>query len=481
MRQNTTANRFKSKVAVAQGDDEQGSVESLANLSPKTIWQSVRREHLAFWAICGWLFFEYVKPQAIYGWLDFMPWSQTLMLGALVLSFAKGDKAPNVNGLSGIHAGLVAFFIVILLSSVFAYNSSYSFSKATVMGQWFIVYYLVLKIINTEKRFFIFFLLYLLCNFKMSQHGFVSWVSRGFSFADFGVSGSPGWFMNSGEFAMQMCVFLPLSIAFIQAFKHRWSKWLFYFMLLFPVSAFSSILASSSRGAILGLIAIGLAILFQRKKIFKRLAVVVVAFGIAFAFTPDEFKERFTTAGEDDTSTLRLHYWGIATDIGNSNPLLGIGYYNWIPYFKAYHFDPSIKYKPEEVHSTYFQALAELGYSGLVLLFLFAFSTWRLNRFSVKMTSQFLDDEMVRFYHLSAKALNYGLFSLMVTSTFISALYYPFFWIQALFSALVGVIATVRCNQVSSSRTVAGTAKYAPTGPVLPVKTLTSRQFPVRR
>ncbi|WP_416398265.1 O-antigen ligase family protein [Allohahella sp. A8] len=481
MRQNTTANRFKSKVAVAQGDDEQGSVESLANLSPKTIWQSVRREHLAFWAICGWLFFEYVKPQAIYGWLDFMPWSMTCILAAFVLSFAKGDKAPNYNGLTAIHAGLVAFFLVVLLSSIFAYNSAYSFSKATVMGQWFIVYYLVLKIVNTERRFFIFFLLYLLCNFKMSQHGFVSWVSRGFSFADFGVSGSPGWFMNSGEFAMQMCVFLPLSIAFIQAFKNRWSKLLYYFMLLFPISAFSSILASSSRGAILGLIAIGLSILFQRKKIFKRLAVVVVAFGIAFAFTPPEFKERFTTAGEDDTSTLRLHYWGIATDIGNSNPVLGIGYYNWIPYFKAYHFDPSIKYKPEEVHSTYFQALAELGYSGLLLLFLFAFFTWRINRYSVKLTAPFIDDEVINFYNLTAKALNYGLLSLMVTSTFISALYYPFFWIQALLSALVCIFATVRSRQLSSSGTIAAPSKFLTAGSPLPVKSLTSRHVPSRR
>ncbi|MAM87481.1 MAG: hypothetical protein CME36_09270 [unclassified Hahellaceae] len=472
MRQNTTANRFKSKVAVAQGDDEQGSVESLANLSPKTIWQSVRREHLAFWAICGWLFFEYIKPQAIYPWMDILPWSQTCIIGAFLLSLAKGDKIAASKGLFGLHASILAFLVLILASSAFAYNSAFAFSKLSIMGQWFIIYYLVLKIINTEKRFLIFFLLYLLCNFKMSQHGFVSWVSRGFAFADFGVTGSPGWFQNSGEFAMQMAIFLPVSIAFINSFKHRWSKLLYYFMLLFPISAFSCVLASSSRGGVLGLVAMGLLILFQKKKMFKRLMAVLLIVGVGYLMLPDKFKERFETAGDDGTSNLRLFYWGLAGDIAADNPFLGIGYMNWIPYYKAYYFDPSIKYKAEEVHSTYFQAMSELGYTGLIILISFAGVTWRLNRSTSKAMLQHEGEEMADFYRNVAKGLNYGSFSLFVTCAFISALYYPFFWMQGILSATLYGVARLRYSPVkNAARIVKPSAQQKSTKlPAFPAK-----------
>ena len=462
MRQNTTANRFKSKVAVADGDAEDGSVEYLAALSPKRIYQAVTKEHLAFWAICGFLLFEYVKPQAIYPWLDFLPWSQTCILGALFLSLAKGDKIAASNGLGALHATLAAFGALVLLSSIFAYDSAFSFSKLSIMGQWFVVYYLILKIINTEKRFFIFFLLYLLCNFKMSQHGFISWVSRGFSFADFGVNGSPGWFQNSGEFAMQMLIFLPLSVAFIHAFKHRWSRLLYYFMLLFPISAFSCVLASSSRGGVLGLVGIGLLLLFQRKKIFKRLMLVLAFSTVAYMLLPAEFKARFETAGDDGTSNLRLFYWGIAGDMAADNPLLGVGYYNWIPYYKAYHFDPSIKYKAEEIHSTYFQAMAELGYSGLIILLSFALATWRLNRSTAKAMLPYQDEEMARFYSNVAKALNIGSFSLLITCAFISALYYPFFWIQGIFAGMLYGVSRKRYAPSGAGRVVSPRSTGAP-------------------
>ena len=81
------------------------------------------------------------------------------------------------------------------------------------MLTWVLVYFLTISIVNTEKRMIIFLLFYFLFNFKMSQHGTISWASRGFSFAGWGLVGSPGWFRNSGEFAIQMIIFGSLAIA----------------------------------------------------------------------------------------------------------------------------------------------------------------------------------------------------------------------------------------------------------------------------
>ncbi|GAA3978156.1 hypothetical protein GCM10022278_38550 [Allohahella marinimesophila] len=180
---------------------------------------------------------------------------------------------------------------------------------------------------------------------------------------------------------------------------------------------------------------------------------VVMLFSfVAFLLLPAEFKARFETAGDDGTSNLRLFYWGIASDMAADNPVLGVGYYNWIPYYKAYHFDPSIKYKAEEIHSTYFQAMAELGYSGLVLLLAFAFATWRLNRATALAMLPYQGEEMAKFYRNTAKALNIGSFSLFITCAFISALYYPFFWMQGIFAGLLYGVSRIRYSPARAGK-----------------------------
>src|SRR5690606_26956173 len=142
-------------------------------------------------------FFEYVRPQSIYTWLDFFPWASSLVVSALVISFFVRTDRPTSSPMT---APLLLYAFIILLSSITAYDRSLAFSKLSDFFSWLIIYFAIIRIVNTPQRFFIFYLLYMLCNFKMSQHGFLSWALRGFSFAGWGVTGSPGWFQNSGEF-----------------------------------------------------------------------------------------------------------------------------------------------------------------------------------------------------------------------------------------------------------------------------------------
>jgi hypothetical protein len=104
-----------------------------------------------------------------------------------------------------------------------AFRPKDSYSQLSLYFSWVLVYGLITNIISNEDRFLVFMLAFLLYSTKMSQHGAQSFVGRGGGFAAWGATGAPGWFQNSGEFGIQMCIFLPISAYFIQALRPYWS------------------------------------------------------------------------------------------------------------------------------------------------------------------------------------------------------------------------------------------------------------------
>src|SRR5690606_24743667 len=118
---------------------------------------------------------------------------------------------------------------------------------------WMIIYFLIINIVNTRKRFFIFIFIFFLASFKLSFSLARVWAFRGFSFTSWGLMGPPGFFQNSGELAIQMAVFWPLALATAISLKPyvvTWKRWALFAM---PITAGMVILGSSSRGGQLAL------------------------------------------------------------------------------------------------------------------------------------------------------------------------------------------------------------------------------------
>ena len=305
------------------------SLEDLYEVKIKSIWQAVKQEHISFWALTIYFFFEYVRPQSIYPVIDFLPWAQLSLLTALFAALSY-RSVKWVSCVENKH--LVFFFIIVVLSSVFAFKPIMSWQAKTEIINWVLVYFLVINILNTEKRFYIFLLGYLLFSFKMSQHGFFVWADRGFSFTEWGLIGAAGWFQNSGEYAIQMLIFGSMSAAFVLALKEKWGrykKWFFYFM---PFTAFMVVLGASSRGSQLGLLAIGLLLMIRLKAGFKIFVTLIVLMILAYFLLPEEQIQRFTEIGDDKTSLTRFAYWAYGWEVVKDYPLFGVGYNNWLSY-----------------------------------------------------------------------------------------------------------------------------------------------------
>ncbi|MFE8071661.1 O-antigen ligase family protein [Marinobacteraceae bacterium S3BR75-40.1] len=394
--------------------------ERLYRMDIKYMIQTIRHEGWAFILICTYLFFEYVRPQSIWTWLDFLPWVPVLLAGAFVGLLAEQKKRPAPHVLNKL---MVAYFGVVLLSSLFSQYPAVSFDRLWTFYNWLIIYFLIVKIITTPARFFIFFLSFMVYSLKMSQHGFISWAQRGFSFASWGVTGAPGFFQNSGEVGIQMCIYVPMAAALVIGLRRYWRPlWQIVFFSM-PLTGIGTIVASSSRGAMLGLAASGVMAL-AKTRYFTRTLIAVTLIGlVVWQVVPEGFKARFDTAGEDRTSLHRIERWEDGWKTLNEFPLLGVGHNAWEPYY-ASHFTP--KYEGSRmVHNVFIQCGTELGYAGLFLLGLLIFYSLKTTR-EIRRQAKEINE---RFYYFMSFGFDLGLVGLLISASFVTVLYYPYLWI----------------------------------------------------
>lgn len=391
-------------------------------IRPKQIWSGLKQESPAFWWLCIYIFFEYVRPQTLYPIIDILPYGQISLL--LTCFTAIADKNIKWVKNSG-SLLLILFFMIVILSSVLAFKPSISFGKIDIMVNWVILYFLIITIINTEKKFIGFLLVFFLVNFKMSQYGFRSFVTQGYT--SFGVSGSPGWFKDSGDLGIQMILFVSLSAAFILALKDYWGRNKKLLMYLMPLTGLITIIATTSRGVQLGIIATGVWFLLKARNGIKGLVGILIIGLLFYALLPERMLNEYSSAGDDRTSQARLALWSFGGEVIRDHPVLGVGYYNWIDYCNFMNPDGIAGKKYCLVaHNTYVTATAEIGITGLivyVILMLFILILNARTRANAKQRNN-------KFILYIAHGLDGGVIGFIVATIFFSVLFYPMIYVQ---------------------------------------------------
>lgn len=403
-------------------EKQQDGLEHLYFLKLTAIAKEFFAQGFSFWMICGYLIAEYVRPQSIISFLDGWPFAQVFIFLSIVgWFFSDGGKWAK----SPVNKWLVIYGVLIVVSGSLAYYSSFSKRHYIYFFQWFVVYFLIINIVNTRERFYIFLLIFCLASFKLSLFGAKSWVLRGFSFTPWGLMGPPGYFQNSGELSIQMLVFFPVAYYLYDAVKGGVSKWEKYILVLFFITPVMTILGASSRGAQLALLV--QFILMFYKHIFKPKPLVyigVIVF-LVVNFFPKEQLERFSTAGDDKTSQQRLLYWEHGIDMMRDNPLLGVGYYNFIPYYED-NFPEDMLYGFAELpHNIFIQVGTDVGFIGLAVYLLIITGGYFASRKTISLSR---DEDP--FSANIAKGLWIGIVGFVVAGQFVTVGYYPFLWVQ---------------------------------------------------
>jgi putative inorganic carbon (hco3(-)) transporter len=419
-------------------------------LRPRAIWRAFARDNFAFWMASGYLFFEYVRPQAIWPVVDAFPyWGRTLILLAF-LGWLLDPKRQFV--WTWITTGVFAYLGLVLLSSQFALWPQVSREHYMNIFNWVVIFFVLTQVTTTRARFYILLLIFFLASFKLSLYGARTWAMMGFRFSDWGLRGPQGFFANPGELAIQMVVFAPMALFFVFGVAPYLKRWQVYALYLMPLTAAMTTIATNTRGGQLALAVQVLALILLMKQRVKALVLVAVVGTIGLLLLPEQQKDRFREAGDDETSEQRLLYWKHGWQMMKDYPVLGVGYFNFAPYYTRYHPQDILRRDGAQLpHNIFIQVGTDTGFTGLgVFLFLLAagvLTMWRIGREATTRGDPFLGQLTI--------GMNIALLGFVVGGQFVTITYYPYLWIHLAFVTIMSTF-WKREQRISLSRNPMG-------------------------
>jgi O-antigen ligase len=274
-----------------------------------------------------------------------------------------------------------------------------------------------------------------------------------------GGRGIGGWMGDENDFCMVMDMAVPFGyfLMFSSTGVGQKIKYL-GFLGAFILGA----MASLSRGGFLGLAAAGIYCWYRSPKKLNALIVVVVAVLFMAVLAPAKYWDEMASTTSDETMSkngtggARLYTWGIGMKMFYANPIIGIGQGNfpWVVniYEEGETFNEK-SYGGRYAHSAWVTLISELGLVGVVVVGAMLFQCyrdlmWVRRRFTPAGSRQkhgqiVQAGDDVRMY--LARAMEGSLIGYIVSSVFISTLWYPPLWVMmALVVALRNISETQR-------------------------------------
>jgi hypothetical protein len=363
------------------------------------------------------LFIEYTRP------LELLPFlKQPFVLSAIPLllftitMFAPGMR-PAKDIFSDKRVKWVFFFITLILVS----GALHGFSKLStdVMSRvigYTLIFFTIARLVTTEKRLMGVVLTLMVAHLYILATNFE--VIANPSLRQY-LHASP--FLGDGnDFALSIGWLFPCVLATALLSRSKFGRGFAWAAAgVIPLA----VIASQSRGATLGFGAVIIYLwLRSPKKMVAAVGVLVLA-GIVMLYAPPVYFQRMssvsTAATEDSSAEGRLQAWSGSIGMAVKRPLgLGPGQFG--------------VYWGKTAHSTYFLALGELGFLGLicvlVLIFGNMFANLRVRKKVLGLLAQPPPEDAQRSLRL-LDMMNAGLLYFSVTGAFLSATYYPHIYV----------------------------------------------------
>ncbi len=240
---------------------------------------------------------------------------------------------------------------------------------------------------------------------------------------------------------LALVLLTPLSFALAMTVYAK-SRVAFFVAAAIAALLFAAILATQSRGGLLGLVAV-LAVVSMRFIKSKSLIALIVGSATLITFVAMGIAERgsggieeLSRSGIDDSSLGRLVAWQAAVYMALYNPLNGVGLANFVTNFYIY--TPTWIGRSLATHSTWFQVLGEVGFPGFIVFIWMVVATLRKASRSIASIDAMGADPQMRALSLGLHA---GLIGFCVSGSFLSmAFNWPIYILVALTSALARYI-----------------------------------------
>ncbi len=392
----------------------------------------VKKESMIpFFLVLFYLFMEYGRPQSLLLFLRILRLSGiTVALLALCVVFSGKVRFKDKQTM------LYIFLLgQMVIHGPIAVNNYWALMVFIGMTMNFVVFLSLIHFVDNQEKY------EKLINIWLAIHVFLA--IMGILHKGKGVGGFLG---DENDLCMTLNMIIPFS--FFLSLEQKGKKRIYY--LSIACLFLFAIIITQSRGGFVGLIATGVYCWLRTKRKFVTALIIGILALFAVIMAPPQYWYEVRSITEQGTSKgtgeARIYTWTIGWHIFLENPIMGVGQGNFPYVFGEYEREVTGSDDPfhgrsvagRAAHSIYFTMLPELGLIGTftILAMIFyclkdlnlvkkRFIPGKNNKINVNAGTSM---SSAKLYHI-ALALEGSLVSYLVSSSFISTLYYPNLWI----------------------------------------------------
>ncbi len=390
---------------------------------------------LDFIGLLAYVFVEYTRLAVVYPILAPLQLGKVSLLMA-IFGVLACRATPPAEGNGRIKLAVIILGCFCCFSGLLAHYTVVPGSALWNIPEQLIVVFLIGRAVTNRWRSRVFVFLLLLLNLKIAQHGLRTYILEHgravdeMAFVRFGIIGGGGGFYdNSADLGVAMCVVFGLAVALLQAKSGRKSR---LFFLACALAFGALILVCGSRGAVVGAAAIILATwLKSPSKSWAPVFLLMFVAGLVFLM-PHASRDRFQSAEDykhDGTANHRVLLWEAGLRMWADYPVLGVGPANFRYVRQAsYRIAASNDRDAYVCHSLYIEVISELGTLGSMtaaaIMISFFMLICRVRKRLVENGTERQSWELCLCSGLEMAMIGY-----LVSGAFVSVFWYPHIWI----------------------------------------------------
>ncbi len=376
----------------------------------------LKRPHIGI-LLWGWL--GYMNPHKLsWGFAHDFPFAQITAIFILIGLFLSKEskKIPWTIELRA----LALFILWMFTTTVFAGDQKWAWIQWDKV--WKIQLMTFVTIILMQDKWRVQAMIWVIA-LSLGFYGFkggIFTISTGGSYAVYGPSGT--FIYGNNEIGLALIMTIPLI-----RYLHLTTKngFLRLGLLITMWLSFVAVIGTQSRGALLGVAAMGLVLLLNSRKKFVMILLMIIIVPALLSFMPDTWHDRMGTIEtyEQDGSAMgRINAWWMAYNLAKDN-LLGGGYECFTrKNFLIYAPNPR---NHHDAHSIYFEVMGEHGFIGLGLFLLLAVLTLNSARKLIKEAKK--HEETMWISDLAAM-LQVSLIGYAVSGAFLGLAYFDLYY-----------------------------------------------------
>jgi putative inorganic carbon (hco3(-)) transporter len=307
--------------------------------------------------------FAVLRPQFIWGWAgDFSGISFYVGIATLIGWVLNGFGSKKIGPGKSIVAMLVLFAAWTALSATQAVDTEVAYATLEPMMKFVIPFLIGVTLIDSEQRsramMWMIVLTMAYVSFEMNLE-----YLRGFNIAGEGFGG-----MDNNCFGVALVSVIGPALALGLGAKNWYERGL---ATVSGLLILHTTLLTFSRGAMVGLLAVGTTAFIMMPKRPKHLAVLVLVALIALRLTGPQLMARYATVTadaeeRDGSAESRVDLWRDCLKLTVENPIFGIGPGNFPVVAESLGWT-----RGKQAHSVWMQQAAETGVPGVLALLLF--------------------------------------------------------------------------------------------------------------